>query len=473
MKSLSNEFGNWRKLISSASGWRRSCGKSEEKYRGIFNNALVGIYRTRISDGKVIECNKQFARTFGYKTPEACMADFAVSGHYLDPEARQKMLDSLMEHGAINNYETRFSGKNGAEIWIRFSVRVYTDEGYLEGVGYDITREKRALEALRESEQRYRLLFENVSDIVYTIDPEFKLVDISPSVERVLGYKPKELIGRPFQDLNVLESKYLEQAFSDSIRILKGERIISTLYPFIARDGTRKWGEVSGAPLIHDNQVVGLISVARDITERKLAEVAMRNREQLLNEMGSIAKIGGWEHDLVTAEATWTRETYNIVEMESGPAPGPEDHLNYYPPKDRAVVEEAYRRAMETGEQFDVELQGRTARGRRIWVRVIGRPEFKDGKCVKMKGILQDITDRKQLEAQLQQAQKLESIGTLAGGIAHEFNNILSIIIGNNELVMEELPQRSSARESAEEIRIAGLRARDVVKQLLVFSPER
>ena len=78
--------------------------------------------------------------------------------------------------------------------------------------------------------------------------------------------------------------------------------------------------------------------------------------------------------------------------------------------------------------------------------------------------------DRENLQAQLIQSQKMESIGTLAGGIAHEFNNILSIIIGNNELVMEELPEWSHAKENTEEIRVAGLRARDVVKQLLLFS---
>jgi len=136
---------------------------------------------------------------------------------------------------------------------------------------------KQAEAALRESEARYRLHFENVSDIIYTVDPEFKLLDISPSVERVLGYKPKELIGRPFQDLNVLASEYMEQAFSDSTRVLKGEVITSTVYQFIARDGTKKWGEVSGSPLIRDNQVVAIISVARDITERKRAESALKD----------------------------------------------------------------------------------------------------------------------------------------------------------------------------------------------------
>lgn len=84
--------------------------------------------------------------------------------------------------------------------------------------------------------------------------------------------------------------------------------------------------------------------------------------------------------------------------------------------------------------------------------------------------VAHDITEKLQIQAQLTQAQKMEAIGNLAGGIAHEFNNILSIIIGNNELVMEDLPEWSLARKSTEEIRIAGLRARDVVKQLLTFS---
>jgi len=141
--------------------------KSEEKYRNIFNNAQVGIFRTRISDGKVLECNDRFARTYGYKTPEECKDDFVVSEHHTDPGAREKMMASLMEKGEVNDIEACFSRKDGEEAWIRFSARAYPEGGYLEGVGYDITEEKRALEALQQGEEKYRQLSDSLPQIVF------------------------------------------------------------------------------------------------------------------------------------------------------------------------------------------------------------------------------------------------------------------------------------------------------------------
>jgi PAS domain S-box-containing protein len=136
----------------------------------------------------------------------------------------------------------------------------------------------------------------------------------------------------------------------------------------------------------------------QEIQQRRKAADALQKSEQLLNEMGAIARIGGWEHDLVTHEATWTRETYKIVEIELGPVPGPDDHLSYYPPEDRAILEKAYNRAVETGTPFDIEVQCTTAKGRLFWARVLGYPTFKDGKCIKMRGTFQDITERKSAE---------------------------------------------------------------------------
>jgi len=147
---------------------------------------------------------------------------------------------------------------------------------------------------LRESEERYRLRFENVSDVVYTVDREFHVLDISPSVERLLGYKPQELIGRSIQETGVLAPESLEQAFTDAVRVLDGERVSSTVYKFTARDGSARWGEVSGAPLIRDGEVQAVVSVARDITERRRMERELKQQERLAA-VGQLA--GGIAHD--------------------------------------------------------------------------------------------------------------------------------------------------------------------------------
>ncbi len=147
----------------------------------------------------------------------------------------------------------------------------------------EIKKRKQVEEALRQSEEKYRVHFENISDVIFSINLDLKIINISPSIERILGYKSEELIGKSFQDINLLAPEYLDKALSDAIRVLSGERIASMEYEFIAKDGTRKFGEVSGAPINYNGKVVAMVSVARDITERKQAEKALKKKEKQLS----------------------------------------------------------------------------------------------------------------------------------------------------------------------------------------------
>ena len=149
-----------------------------------------------------------------------------------------------------------------------------------------------------------------------------------------------------------------------------------------------------------------LADVSWEIVRRKRAEEAFKESERLLNTTGEMGKIGGWEHDLSTGKAVWTKALYDIVEIPyDRDPPGAEEHLSYYPPRDREMLEKAYNLAVEKGEPFDLELQCHTANQKIFWCRAQGEPVFKDGKCVKMRGIFQDITERKQAEEALKESE--------------------------------------------------------------------
>ena len=129
--------------------------------------------------------------------------------------------------------------------------------------------------------EEYQLQFENISDVVFMIGTDFNILNISPSVEKLLGYKAEDFIGRSASDLrHIFTSESFERAIANISKMLKGERIPATIYEVIAKDGALKHIEISGAPLIRDGQVAGTISVARDITERKLMEEKLRYEER-------------------------------------------------------------------------------------------------------------------------------------------------------------------------------------------------
>ena len=134
---------------------------------------------------------------------------------------------------------------------------------------------------MKENENKYRLSFENVSDVIFMIDTDFNISSISPSVERILGYKLQDFIGRSASDIGkiILTPEYFQQAVTNINQILKGESISSVIYGFVAKDGSMKFCELSGSPVTQKGRIIGMISIARDITEHKRAQEALKQSE--------------------------------------------------------------------------------------------------------------------------------------------------------------------------------------------------
>ena len=151
----------------------------------------------------------------------------------------------------------------------------------------DITELRVAEKAREESEEKYRIHFENIFDVIYSLDRDLKILHVSPSVERELGYTQAELTGKVFTDLPILAHESMDLAFSNIKRILAGERVPGAEYVFVAKDGTRKVGEVNGSPLRSKNgDIMGIISVGRDITRRKQIEEELRFAQFIVDGAG-------------------------------------------------------------------------------------------------------------------------------------------------------------------------------------------
>ena len=264
---------------------------------------------------------------------------------------------------------------------------------------------KIANQELRILEERYRLIFENATDVIYTIDNDLNVLSVSPSVERILGYKSQELIGRPVSDLgHILAPESFQQAIADISLILKGETIPATIYQFIAKDGTIKYGEVSGSPLVREGKNIGMISVARDITDRKHAEEALRESEIKYRSILENMDDAYYELDVngnfvFFNEALIAKTGYSREELMGM------NYRKYISPETCKEVSRIFSEIYKTGRpvrlfDYEVIMKGGQTRNYESWA---GLLLDTNNQPVGFRGMARDITKRRQAEKALKE----------------------------------------------------------------------
>jgi PAS domain S-box-containing protein len=225
----------------------------------------------------------------------------------------------------------------------------------------------------------------------------------------------------------------------------------------------------------HLGKAVRLYGICQDITDQKIKEDERSLNEKRLLQTQEIAHIGTYEYNIKTRVLWWSDELYKIFGIDQKQGISSEKYLSFIHPDDQGRL----KAALEIGrEDYYIEYRIMRPNGEVRYIsNYVGKPEYKDGERYLIRGTGQDITEQKlieqenkQLELKLNHAQKMETIGTLAGGIAHDINNILGIIIGNTELCLDDVPEWNPAHANLQEIVKAVLRAKDVIRQLLTFS---
>lgn len=330
---------------------------SEEKYRRLFDNVVEGVFQTT-PDGRFLSANPSLARTLGYNSANDLIEHLQDIGnqHYLNPEDRETFRHIMETDGGTSNFEVQLRKRDGSRIWASIKARAVMDESgdihHFEGLLEDITERKHVEKALRESEERYRTILNEMSEGYHEVDLAGNFIFLNEAFLNLFGYRSDEMLGTNFSRYAADEAtaKRIYRIYNETYRT--GVPIQNCEWDILRKDGERRTLEFY-ASLLRDSKGIptGFRGIVRDITQNKRAEA-----------------------------------------------------------------------------------------------------------------------EREKLQTQLNQAQKMESVGRLAGGVAHDFNNMLGVILGHAELALKKSKNKQDPCSNLEKIQTAARRSADLTRQLLAFA---
>jgi len=443
-------------------------------FKSLADNAFFGNVICD-SDGVFRYVNRYFAELHGY-TPEEMIGQPISLVHTPEQVAvSQEIMATAVRDGRAEPQEHRFLHRDGTTFPLLvgvLSVKASSGDGvYVAMSAVDVS-------AARRAEGAYQTLFTEMLDglahhRIICDDAgapvDYRFLAVNPAFEMMTGLRATDIIGRTV--LEVLPGT--EQSWIDTYGkvALTGE---STRFEDYAATLDKYFEVTAFCPAPGE-----FATIFQDVTDRRRTEQALRRREVELNRTQRLAHLGSWTWNAATDEVAWTETLYALFGLDPSLATPTlaQQSAIFSPPSYEALVA-AVAKTFETGDPYEMEVEIVRADGEVGWAWVHGERLTDDaGSPVGLWGAAQDITDRKareaerlRLEADLAQALRLESVGRLAGSVAHDFNNMLTVILGHAERILEEAPPDAPSRAGVEEIRQAADRSAALTRQLLAFA---
>jgi PAS domain S-box-containing protein len=420
--------------ITDAIKAEKALRESEEKYRDLFETAMVGLYRSRIEDGKVLVANQACADIFGYDSADQMVAECVTSEHYANSARRQELLQQLLAQGKVDEFEIVATRLDGSHVNIAISATIYPERGYLEGVLIDITERKRAEKALLESEEKHSNLFHHSNDAIFVHDLEGNLLDVNQRALDYFGYSKSEISSIKIPDLHPPEA--LEKSRS-AFETITQKGFVNFEIAFKKKPGEVFDAEVSSSLFEIGGKKV-IQGIVRDITERKLMEEVLQESVENFRALAENANdgilIAVGEGDHVYANKRVAEITgYSIAELlEIG-------LREIVAPDEVEIVADRFKRRLEgedvpgqyetvfvrrNGESFPVELSS----ARTDW-------ERQPASIV----IIHDITERKKAEEALR---KREVELEIRANELEELNSALRVLLRKREEDQKEIEEK-------------------------------
>lgn len=413
--------------------------ENEEKFRQLFNVESDSIFLIDNVNGEILEVNESAAALYGYDREELLqMKNTDLSA---EPElTRQAMADKAVVIPI--RYHRK---KDGTVFPVEIAVSHLTRKGRTVHIAAirDITVRMRIEAALRESEEKYRTLVENLNDVIYTLDTDGIITYISSGSYRLFHYLPEELIGRNFRDF--IHPDDLQGVVTQFNATVAGD---DTAYEYrvIDKNDNIHYVHSSVHPVMVNGRVTTLNGVLIDTTERRRIEEALRESEERLRIALEATHIGIWDWDL--KNDIWKASPMYYTMLGYDPIEGPADRTEWLArvhPDDREQVESSINNVLSKKDsEYAYEARLRHADGTYRWIGVLGYVVEKDdaGTPERMLGIRMDITERKQAEDAIRESERfaLSTVNALIANIA--------ILDGTGEIVSVNRSWREFAHEN-------------------------
>jgi two-component system, cell cycle sensor histidine kinase and response regulator CckA len=449
--------------------------ESEARFRSLVENAPAGI--VIVNDAyRFLYVNDELCRMVGRSRAEVIGHDFR---ELLDEESRSLVGDHYLRRRKGEDvpvrYEFNIVRKDGERRRAEIRAAVIRDSrGERQTIGQllDVTERRRAEDALKDKTAELERYFTSALDLLCIADTDGYFRRLNPAWETTLGYSIGELKGRRFLDF--VHPDDLEPTRLALGRLGEQKEVLGFVNRYRARDGSYRWIEWRSFP-----SGTVIYATARDITERKRAETALEESRRMLRLI----------LDTIPVRVFWKDTEGRYLgcnrPFASDAGLGAPEELLGKTDHDMAWTEQAElyraddRQVGASGvPKVGYEEPQTTPSGARLCLRTSKVPlRDGEGRIVGVLGTYEDITESKRLDeeranlqAQLYQAQKMESVGRLAGGVAHDFNNLLHVIMGFVELLRRQMPADIRLANYLDEIERAAGRAQDVTHQLLAFS---
>jgi PAS domain S-box-containing protein len=390
---------------------KKSNGESRTtdlRYKTLFEQSPYGvlIIDTR---GKILDFNEAAHRQLGYSRKEFAHLSLADIDPFQSPEEIRQSIEEVLEKGSAEfAVKHRTKGGETRDVHVITRALVLSGETVFHTIWRDITDQKMAEEALRQSEKRFHALFDSTPLGVVLVSKDRRIVDCNAAFQKMLGYSLKELQTKSIPEISHAGDDLATREYYR--RMLAGEIDSFTMEKrHIRKDGTVIWTNLTGTTTRGEDGVPQLIfGIVEDITERKKTEQAVRHSARRLNEAQQIAHVGNWEWDVITNEVFWSDELYRIYGYRPGEiSPDYGLIVNSMHPGSRQDFLEAIDAALKGERPFEMDYAFFRKDGSPAILHTIGKvTRDPGGTPVRMAGIVQDITEQKRAEEALRESEE-------------------------------------------------------------------